>query len=423
MKLTFFTDSVCIYQDSKEDWEMEAAMMQYVYRNAYITIAASTGANDRAGLFRDREPRSMFRTIVRVRPSADREPIAYLHKREHMDWGAVWRSFNLDNKLVTRAWCVQERLLSPRVLHFGAFEVFWECHETTASESHPKTVLLDPDMCKTPWKPVIHLQAQPGRSTSNDDRRAIFRGWYDIVYLYTLCQLTVASDKLVAISGLAEDMRHMLREKWPEMQHRYLAGLWEEDLRNSLCWCTQLPGKRSLDYRAPSWSWASVDNAPVFNSLAGNHCYWLVSEQQCKANTECQGLSDTGQVREGHLELTGLFATVDISLATQTRPAYVLRFRNGINGVPLTMPALSRYSRSLPQTVWFDDENDNPESACFIPILVDNFVAVQLRGLLLARVKETEQYRRVGSVFLFFESKKDVIERLESLERRTLIVI
>jgi hypothetical protein len=87
------------------------------------------------------------------------------------------------------------------------------------------------------------------------------------------------------------------------------------------------------------------------------------------------------------------------------------------------MPALPPYGRNLHQEVWFDDKDDTPESACFIPIFVDNFRRVELWGLLLARVKETEEYRRVGFVCLQFESKKDVIERLESLERRTVIVI
>ena len=34
-------DSVCIIQDSKEDWEAESAKMGSVYRNAYVTIVAS----------------------------------------------------------------------------------------------------------------------------------------------------------------------------------------------------------------------------------------------------------------------------------------------------------------------------------------------------------------------------------------------
>jgi hypothetical protein len=34
-------DSICIIQDSKQDWEAESAKMGSVYRNAYVTIAAS----------------------------------------------------------------------------------------------------------------------------------------------------------------------------------------------------------------------------------------------------------------------------------------------------------------------------------------------------------------------------------------------
>jgi hypothetical protein len=34
-------DSICIIQDSKDDWEAESAKMGSVYKNAYVTIAAS----------------------------------------------------------------------------------------------------------------------------------------------------------------------------------------------------------------------------------------------------------------------------------------------------------------------------------------------------------------------------------------------
>jgi hypothetical protein len=34
-------DSICIIQDSKDDWEAESAKMGSVYRNAYVTIVAS----------------------------------------------------------------------------------------------------------------------------------------------------------------------------------------------------------------------------------------------------------------------------------------------------------------------------------------------------------------------------------------------
>lgn len=36
-----------------------------------------------------------------------------------------------------RAWVVQERLLAPRVLHFGQTQVIWECRELSACELYP----------------------------------------------------------------------------------------------------------------------------------------------------------------------------------------------------------------------------------------------------------------------------------------------
>ena len=66
-------------------------------------------------------------------------------------------------------------------------------------------------------------------------------------------ELTVRGDKLIAISALA-------REMYPLMQCHYLAGLWEIDLLMQLGWLSRGTELRSTTYRAPSCSWASVDN-------------------------------------------------------------------------------------------------------------------------------------------------------------------
>jgi hypothetical protein len=42
-------DCLCILQDSKKDWEYEAARMADVYSNAYLTVAASRAAHCREG--------------------------------------------------------------------------------------------------------------------------------------------------------------------------------------------------------------------------------------------------------------------------------------------------------------------------------------------------------------------------------------
>ena len=49
-------DSLCIPQDSKEDWEKEAAVMNKVYENAFCNIAATASRDGYGGLFYERDP-------------------------------------------------------------------------------------------------------------------------------------------------------------------------------------------------------------------------------------------------------------------------------------------------------------------------------------------------------------------------------
>ncbi|PMD19341.1 heterokaryon incompatibility, partial [Hyaloscypha hepaticicola] len=44
-------DSLCIIQDSDEDWEQEAARMSEVYANGYVMLAAHGSENCHGGCF------------------------------------------------------------------------------------------------------------------------------------------------------------------------------------------------------------------------------------------------------------------------------------------------------------------------------------------------------------------------------------
>ena len=82
--------------------------------------------------------------------------------------------------------------------------------------------------------------------------------WDEIVELYTDTNLTRPEDKLVAISGLA-------REIQKDAKDIYYAGLWGKDFERTLLWYVQMPQRTALEkYRAPSWSWASVDGKVGF---------------------------------------------------------------------------------------------------------------------------------------------------------------
>ena len=49
-------DSLCILQDSKDDWSTQSFQMRSIFKNAYLTIAATYGSTCQCGLFNGRNP-------------------------------------------------------------------------------------------------------------------------------------------------------------------------------------------------------------------------------------------------------------------------------------------------------------------------------------------------------------------------------
>jgi hypothetical protein len=48
-------DSLCIIQDSSEDWPREAARMTQVYKNAFVTISAASATDCAQGFLQERQ--------------------------------------------------------------------------------------------------------------------------------------------------------------------------------------------------------------------------------------------------------------------------------------------------------------------------------------------------------------------------------
>jgi len=94
--------------------------------------------------------------------------------------------------------------------------------------------------------------------------------WYSMVDAYSVRQLTFPSDKLPAMAGIASRVQEITHD-------HYLAGHWRRDMERSLFWESPTldlidPPARAANYRAPSWSWASIDgrmNSPLHNLASG----------------------------------------------------------------------------------------------------------------------------------------------------------
>lgn len=134
-------DSLCIIQDSADDWRHEAGSMGQIYQNSILTIAALDGADCTRGCFFDRNPSLVECPRIRAQWSPTltfAEPYLLVNCDV---WNRVCKA-----PLARRAWCFQERLLSTRMLYFARKQIYWECLAQTACESLPiglPEILLD----------------------------------------------------------------------------------------------------------------------------------------------------------------------------------------------------------------------------------------------------------------------------------------
>ena len=251
-------DSLCIIQDSKEDWSHEAGLMGKVYANSHCNIAATWNSSSDDGLFTERNVPRVEGIFVSPQWADLKSSTTF----RVVDYG-LWESLITSAGLNQRAWVVQERLLAPRVLHFGLTQLAWECHEVDACESYPTNLPVAQQNARTMQKGLDPDIDGKELQLRGDSRYSInlrtYHVWQKMVTAYTAGELTVASDKLVAISGLATNMQILL-------QDIYLGGLWKRTLASDLLWkvnggkqANGLFSTRAEQYRAPTWSWAALD--------------------------------------------------------------------------------------------------------------------------------------------------------------------
>ncbi|KAM3431345.1 hypothetical protein MY4824_007197 [Beauveria thailandica] len=222
-------DSLCIIQDNDLDWKIEAGKMHDVYSNALLTIAVSKAADSSGGLFTTGQlPSPLPACQVLFDDELYNVFVRELCDIPHeLRWEYFTESWSFNHgkfPLLRRGWVLQERLLSPRVLHFGPRELLFECQQEYKCEC-----------------------GRPDKYTGGDGR--------------------VEVDFQDTPKGLAK--------KLSQDRGTYVAGVWEDDLVESLAWTSKnaargrdgLPALR--DKRLPSWSWAASGSAVEFDVMIG----------------------------------------------------------------------------------------------------------------------------------------------------------
>ncbi|RGP66177.1 hypothetical protein FSPOR_6797 [Fusarium sporotrichioides] len=260
-------DSLCIIQDSPEDWEREASRMAQVYANSYVTIFADAAQDSTTGFLAPPSRKAPQRFVVPFQNGTSGSGIVHIRRRGYLAQELPFHSWSNtrygsgQSKLSTRGWVFQERLLSPRTLHFSENELAWECRtlRTTSVMKH-----------------FLHPQ--------DADVSSVEENWRsEIVPAYTQLDLTFPTDRLPAIQGLA-NAAHKLRSG-----DEYIYGIWRNTIKADLLWYRN-PGdgmnERIADGGAPTWSWASV-TGPVYytNKITPNNSQLkildiIISEKQ-----------------------------------------------------------------------------------------------------------------------------------------------
>lgn len=259
-------DSLCIIQDEPKDFESESAKMSQVYSRSYCTISASGSVDGHGGCFIPRDSLHVRSCTIIAEPGTHewRSPHRDPDKSEKIiifPHIPPWTK-SLSGPLSARAWTLQERELSPRILHYTKNRILWECKVSIASEDDPDHFYPKSKAAtKSPLSPLRlldgNLKAKP--TLPNE----IYHKWYSMIEDYSSRSLTYKSDKLPAISGIAVAFWELTSKD------KYLAGLWNNDLLPGLSWFPDLSKERPqrppvwppgpIDPSIPSWSWAAHD--------------------------------------------------------------------------------------------------------------------------------------------------------------------
>ncbi len=271
-----WVDSLCIAQDSRSEWEVECTKMASIYANAIVTLAAS----GTTGMMRDSTSYPLPNACTLEYYDCERLPVGGLKVRfagsqlineaEVSGRHFAPNSSRRENRppLETRAWTLQEQLLSSRVLLFDQDKrqkMRWRCAGGRRMESLHGWLENDPSSYAMGFEKDLALNQPQAQMAGH-----LYSLWQRVLDDLWQRDLTYPMDLLPALSGVAGMIQRLTGDT-------YLAGLWQNDLPRCLAWKAegfrdpQQPNLQTklTPYRGPSWSWARSDISEVFLKFHG----------------------------------------------------------------------------------------------------------------------------------------------------------
>ena len=252
-------DALCIVQDSPSEMQDECMHMKDIYRNCAVMLAADCVENPNNGLYSIR-PESQ-RTSMPFRDTNGQHASQWILSNRPLD---TFGSDVIHGVLSSRGWTLQERILAPKILHFGYSQLHWECRTSIWWEKPDfKYEFYTPGVLDEAQDMMTAITRKKLKTASSRDIAGISKGctcytpWYDLVSAYSYRQLTLLGDRLTAILGLADLFADIV-------QDQFLWGLRRQDLPAGLLWAVQAKDHLTR-LAAPSWSWGSIEGEVTFH--------------------------------------------------------------------------------------------------------------------------------------------------------------
>ncbi|KAI8654319.1 HET domain-containing protein [Fusarium sp. Ph1] len=301
-------DAICIVQsdgpNDPGDWATEAGRMGDYYSGSLCCIAASCANSSTEGFLR---ARTLGRFKIKPVPVPFRDEngwqrYVWAQLRPTLD-SARW-TYRVRHPLMERGWCLQERVLSRRVLHWTLSGLFKECRMT-----HP---LIESDQPKEMEKELVRHHI-----LSLSKREALGEAWCELVRDYSNMKLSFASDRMVAISGVAT----LLSRKHHD---DYFYGAFRSSLAECLLWWSS----EDSNTEYPGWSWLSVMKNIDFPTLSMANTRMeqdtrqsLIRQVLPNPFPKSHGLTSPGSRLEQTLEIEA--PLIELELAEQMVPYHL----------------------------------------------------------------------------------------------------
>lgn len=240
-----WVDTLCIDQSESEEKYAQIRKMDLIYRGAYATIVSLSGSSANEGL--PRFGKNSHCTPQLSCQIGDKTLVTLMPTLSQQIFTTRWGS---------RAWTLQEALLSRRCIYLSNEQMYFECNAMQCCESLDEShswvhnTYRDTDFLVAGHsEPTIGagVLRSPFTGTSKSIRNDRFGMYVTLTNLYNYRYMTYQSDALNAFSGIVQYLQEAA-------YHRgFLWGLPLEDFNWALSWVNRGVTKRRQEF--PSWSW------------------------------------------------------------------------------------------------------------------------------------------------------------------------